>query len=467
MHRARRRAAFGAAIAIAVAAAHAAAAAAVPVAPQVTDACPAGVLDGGYCGDGGPVTDAKLAGPRGVAALADGGYLVADSLNSAIRRVDAAGTISTVAGIGVLGSKAPPKGKPASVASFALGDPRGVAALPDGSFAIADTALRAVLLVGTDGRIRTLRDRNTLVRPVDVVTLDADTVLVVDAGAGRVREIDVDGTTRTVATGLTNARRAAVDASTGAIYVSEQRTSERGDVVRLAPDGSRSIVAGTGAPGAAGNLPLEQVAGLVAGGGAFLVAGDQLVRGVLADASVRVVAGDRTPASPALSVSGVALEQPDGLALTASLSLLIADSVRDQIATVPDVLQALSGPPPPEMHAPEIESGGERSYGSPAPTKGVSNGTSNGPPCARGSLSPAFKALLVRNGKVHVRFNGKGTVQVSLVVGKKEQQIYRKEFKTVSSKRKPLMVKPKKHGKYFVRVRAPGGCNQTNTKLKV
>jgi len=457
-------------IAMALVAAHAPPATA--AAPQVTAKCPSGALDGGYCGDGGPVTDAKLAGPRAVAALPAGGYLIADSLNSAIRRVDAAGTISTVAGIGVLGSKAPPKGKPASVASFALGDPRGVAALPDGSFAIADAALRAVLLVGTDGHVRTLRDRNTLVRPVDVVTLDADTVLVVDAGAGRVREIDIDGTTRTVATGLTNPRRAAVDASTGAIYVSEQRTSERGDVVRIAPDGSRSIVAGEGAPGAAGKLALEQVAGVVAGGGAFLVAGDQLVRGVLADTSIRVVAGDRTPGSPALSVSGVALEQPDGLALTASLGLLIADAVRDQVATVPDVLQALSGPPPLEMHAPEVENAGARSYGAPAAGGGGGGGGGGGskaagPPCGRGSLSPAFKALLARKGKVLVRFNGKGTLQVSLLVGKKEQQVYRKAFKTVDSGRRPLTVKTRKHGTFFVRVRAPGGCNQTGSKLKV
>ncbi|RYG52795.1 hypothetical protein EON66_09405, partial [archaeon] len=62
----------------------------------------------GFSGDGGAAVDAMLSGPSDVAALynaSSGGVVVyaADSSNNRIRRVDAAGVISTVAGTGVFG----------------------------------------------------------------------------------------------------------------------------------------------------------------------------------------------------------------------------------------------------------------------------------------------------------------------------------------------------------------------------
>ena len=41
--------------------------------------------------------------PRGVVALPDGGFLIADSNNQRVRRVSPAGTITTVAGTGTQG----------------------------------------------------------------------------------------------------------------------------------------------------------------------------------------------------------------------------------------------------------------------------------------------------------------------------------------------------------------------------
>src|SRR3954453_5364553 len=59
----------------------------------------------GYAGDNGPATAAEIQGPRGIATLPGGGYLIADSSNNRIRKVTTAGVITTVAGDG---STSPP-----------------------------------------------------------------------------------------------------------------------------------------------------------------------------------------------------------------------------------------------------------------------------------------------------------------------------------------------------------------------
>ena len=56
----------------------------------------------GFGGDGGAATSAKLYSPVGLALDANGNLYIADTNNSAIRKV-ANGTISTVAGNGLQG----------------------------------------------------------------------------------------------------------------------------------------------------------------------------------------------------------------------------------------------------------------------------------------------------------------------------------------------------------------------------
>ncbi|HEU4703525.1 MAG TPA: hypothetical protein VFS37_13665 [Conexibacter sp.] len=105
-----------------------------------------------FTGDGGPATQATLNAPTDVAPLTGGGFLIADAGNNRIRRVTASGTITTVAGAGPAGFGG--DGGPAGKAL--LRAPEGVAALADGSIAIADAGGERVRLVGVDGTIRTL-----------------------------------------------------------------------------------------------------------------------------------------------------------------------------------------------------------------------------------------------------------------------------------------------------------------------
>jgi hypothetical protein len=112
----------------------------------------AGTGIGGFEGDGGPAIDARLDTPFAVAPTVDGGFLIADIENERIRKVSAAGMISTVAGNGVSGFSG--DGGPAT--SARLHDSHNVVALADGGFLIADTTNERIRHVGADGVITTL-----------------------------------------------------------------------------------------------------------------------------------------------------------------------------------------------------------------------------------------------------------------------------------------------------------------------
>jgi uncharacterized protein (TIGR03437 family) len=57
----------------------------------------------GYSGDGGPATSAELDAPQGVATDSAGNLYIADTFNYRVRKVSSGGTISTVAGVGTAG----------------------------------------------------------------------------------------------------------------------------------------------------------------------------------------------------------------------------------------------------------------------------------------------------------------------------------------------------------------------------
>ncbi len=88
----------------------------------------------GYSGDGGPATAAQLAFPFGVALDGAGNLYIADAANHRIRRVDAGGTITTVVGTGQGGFSG--DGGPATAARL-LG-PIDIALDGAGSLYIAD-----------------------------------------------------------------------------------------------------------------------------------------------------------------------------------------------------------------------------------------------------------------------------------------------------------------------------------------
>ena len=95
----------------------------------------AGTGTSGFSGDGGPASAARLTSPFGVAVDGAGNLYIADTLNLRIRKVDASGTISTIAGTGTFGFSG--DGGPPALAR--LYRPRGVTVDGAGNLYIADT----------------------------------------------------------------------------------------------------------------------------------------------------------------------------------------------------------------------------------------------------------------------------------------------------------------------------------------
>jgi hypothetical protein len=164
------------------------------------------VAGGGAGGDGGPATTASLTKPSGVALTADGGYLIADTYDHRVRRVDPAGTITTVAGTGAAGVTG--DGGPATSAT--LNRPTRVAVEPDGGFVIADELNNRLRRVAPDGTISTVAGTTAgfsgdgglatgaqLNNPVGVAVTTGGDYLIADTNNQRVRFVDAASPTPT------------------------------------------------------------------------------------------------------------------------------------------------------------------------------------------------------------------------------------------------------------------------------
>lgn len=187
----------------------------------------AGTGTRGFSGDGGPATQAELNEPYGVVVDRAGNLYFADRLNRRVRRVDASGNISTLAGDGA--GKYGGDGGPAATAGLA--EPNGLAFNADqtGLF-IADVA---------DHRVRFVDLRTGVISTF--------------AGTGEGRH-DGDGGPATKAA-IFGARAVALSPD-GGLYVMERQ----GSSIRIVRNGIIETVAGTGERGYAGDGGSARVA---------------------------------------------------------------------------------------------------------------------------------------------------------------------------------------------------------------
>lgn len=169
----------------------------------------AGTGVAGFGGDGGLATQAQLNTPFNVAIDPAGRVIIVDQGNARIRRIDAQGVITTVAGNGTTGFS----GDNGLATLASLNAPFDAQGEADGSVLTADSWNRRVRMVDAAGTIRTIAgtgahaftsdgsvaETATLAFPTSA-RMDANgRVLIAEFSTGRIRRIDLDGKLRTVA----------------------------------------------------------------------------------------------------------------------------------------------------------------------------------------------------------------------------------------------------------------------------
>ena len=112
----------------------------------------AGTNSAGFAGDGGLAVNAKLNRPAAVAVDGFGNLFIADMSNNRIRKVDASGFITTLAGT----NTAAFSGDGGTATNASLNQPNGVAVDTFGDVFISDYANNRIRMVNTAGNITTV-----------------------------------------------------------------------------------------------------------------------------------------------------------------------------------------------------------------------------------------------------------------------------------------------------------------------
>ncbi|MGD0499911.1 MAG: putative Ig domain-containing protein [Bryobacteraceae bacterium] len=159
----------------------------------------AGGAVGGYSGDGGPATKARLWVPSAVTLDASGNLYIADTENNVIRRISPSGIITTVAGSGLFSAGF--SGDGGAATSARLNYPFDVAVDGSSNLYIADNQNHRIRKVSSEGIITTVAGNNyrgfsgddgaatnaSLYWPTGVTLDVSGNLYVADSGNNRIR----------------------------------------------------------------------------------------------------------------------------------------------------------------------------------------------------------------------------------------------------------------------------------------
>ena len=188
-----------------------------------------------FAGDGGPATQASLGQAEGIAISRDGAIYVADAADNRVRKITLDGNIQTVAGTGTAGFF----GDGGAATAAQLNQPYGVAIDSAGNLFVADLGNARVRRISTGGIIQTV------------------------AGGGAIAPGDNGDGSPALMMRFVEPRNVAVDPD-GTLFISDFGAHR---VYRVSPGGILTTVAGTGAPGSAGDGASSQLARLNAPAG--------------------------------------------------------------------------------------------------------------------------------------------------------------------------------------------------------
>lgn len=326
------------------------------------------ILTGNLEGDGGPAINA-IVNPSYVRLDSAGNLLIVDQFNCRIRKLTPDGIIHTVAGSEFNGFRG--DGGPAIRANLSF----PVSAAPDsfGNLYIADLENYRIRKVAADGTISTVAGEGIVTYAGDGgpaaqallgtsfgLALDAaGDVFIADAGNNRIRKVAPNGTITTVAGGnpavvtSLSAPGGVLVAGDGSLYVADTGNHR---VVKISPSGTATTVTGTGASGYNGDgieatlAELMSPYGLVMDAAGNLYIADyqgQRVRKVGTDGKISTVAGTGAQdfGTDGVPATNSALYSPVGLAIDASGNLYIGEylvGIRE--VTTDGTIHSLIGP---------------------------------------------------------------------------------------------------------------------------
>ncbi|MHB8654477.1 MAG: NHL domain-containing protein [Terriglobia bacterium] len=348
-----------------------------------------------YSGDNSPAVIASLNSPQGVAVDGSGNTFIADTDDNLIRKVDLAGTITTVAGNGCFGYAIgdPPKcditsdptaGDSVLAVNASLAGPVNVATDSSGNLYIADSSNQRIRVVNTTAMPITVA--GVAIPPGDIATVAGNgcpgfamsgspcgnnpsagdgasatsaslnfpssiavdrssrNIYISDTKNNRVRAVNAQtGVIDTVSADLNSPAGIAFD-SQGNLYIADQGNHR---IQKVTASGSISTVAGTtgmqgfsGDGGPATSALLRFPAAVVIDGtGNLYIAdfGNQRVRVTAASTQmIGTEAGDgiRGFSGDTGPAYAARLANPSGLALDGSNNLLIADTINNRIRKI-------------------------------------------------------------------------------------------------------------------------------------
>lgn len=331
----------------------------------------------GYSGDDGPGTNAELNNPAGVVLDCQGNVYIGDALNDRVRKVAAAGIITTFAGGGTHNI-----GDGGAATNAELNAPGGVAMDAGGNLYIADAFHYRVRKVDTNGIITTVAGNGSgfsgdggaatnaeMDWPAALAVDGKGNLFIADIYNNRIREVQTNGIIKTVAGGGTGAGTdglgdglAATNASlnepsgvavdaTGRLFIVDcfnnrvRMVGTNGIIMTVAGGGNSSGTDGIGDGGAATNASLETPLGVTVDGAGNLFIIDEYhncVRKVGTNGIIGKVAGG-APQYRGLGDGGPATNAflwfynnyyNSGLALDTLGNLYIADTYDERIREV-------------------------------------------------------------------------------------------------------------------------------------